>query len=194
MKYQSMDWGRMESVVNKLGGLEGVDQFLKGEIVIRTKDGKPIWPVWKKITVGNFNDTKEISVALGKKEVDFESSELILNEIPISTEIKTLDLALVSLKDIGVTNLDKWNSVFDQAEKLGLLACPPEIGPQLRLQYEQQPGEIDLIGMHGLVAPDGTYHIFSLWRSELGMHMDTIDPLNEVGLYEDANFVFVIDK
>ncbi len=32
-----MDWGTMEAVVNKLGGLEGVGRFLRGEMEIVTK-------------------------------------------------------------------------------------------------------------------------------------------------------------
>ena len=37
MKYPKMNWGRMEAVINKLGGMDGVDQFLSGELVV----GKP---------------------------------------------------------------------------------------------------------------------------------------------------------
>ena len=34
MKYPNMDWGRMEAVINKLGGMEGVEAFLSGKLVI----------------------------------------------------------------------------------------------------------------------------------------------------------------
>lgn len=34
MKYETMDWGTMEAVVNKLGGLEGVKKFLRGELIV----------------------------------------------------------------------------------------------------------------------------------------------------------------
>ena len=34
MKYPKMDWGTMEVIVNKLGGLDGVRRFLNGQITI----------------------------------------------------------------------------------------------------------------------------------------------------------------
>ncbi len=34
MKYPKMEWGRMEAVINKLGGEERVDQFLAGKLVV----------------------------------------------------------------------------------------------------------------------------------------------------------------
>ena len=34
MKYPRMDWGTMEAIVNKLGGLDGVRHFLNGQITI----------------------------------------------------------------------------------------------------------------------------------------------------------------
>ncbi|MFA6973439.1 MAG: hypothetical protein WC238_01700 [Parcubacteria group bacterium] len=34
MKYSKMDWGTMEAVVNKLGGMEGVERFLRGELAV----------------------------------------------------------------------------------------------------------------------------------------------------------------
>jgi len=34
MKYATMDWGTMEAVVNKLGGMDGVQRFLRGELTV----------------------------------------------------------------------------------------------------------------------------------------------------------------
>ncbi len=41
MKYARMDWGTMEAVVNKLGGLPGVDRFLRGEVELVER--VPMW-------------------------------------------------------------------------------------------------------------------------------------------------------
>lgn len=38
MKYPKMEWGKMEAVVNKLGGMEGVDRFLSGELTVKASD------------------------------------------------------------------------------------------------------------------------------------------------------------
>ena len=34
MKYSKMEWGQMEAVVNKLGGMDGVKRLLSGELVV----------------------------------------------------------------------------------------------------------------------------------------------------------------
>jgi hypothetical protein len=38
MKYAEMNWGTMEAVVNKLGGMEGVQRFLRGELAVSEPD------------------------------------------------------------------------------------------------------------------------------------------------------------
>jgi len=41
MKYPKMQWGRMEAVINKLGGESGVDQFLSGQTeVVPVRDNQ----------------------------------------------------------------------------------------------------------------------------------------------------------
>jgi hypothetical protein len=35
MKYGTLDLGRIEAIVNKLGGMEGVEKFLRGEVEVR---------------------------------------------------------------------------------------------------------------------------------------------------------------
>ncbi|HVY73115.1 MAG TPA: hypothetical protein VG984_03670 [Candidatus Paceibacterota bacterium] len=34
MKYPNLEWGKMEAVVNKLGGIEGMEAFLRGETIL----------------------------------------------------------------------------------------------------------------------------------------------------------------
>ncbi|MFA5942313.1 MAG: hypothetical protein WC798_01430, partial [Candidatus Paceibacterota bacterium] len=38
MKYSKMDWGTMEAIVNKLGGMEGVERFLRDEMEVVFKN------------------------------------------------------------------------------------------------------------------------------------------------------------
>jgi hypothetical protein len=40
MKYPKMEWGRMEAVINKLGGENGVDRLLRGELVVSEREPK----------------------------------------------------------------------------------------------------------------------------------------------------------
>jgi hypothetical protein len=46
--------------------------------------------------------------------------------------------------------------IYARAQSLGLALCPPEVGPQLRLQYLEQPsGEILHIAMQPIAKYDG---------------------------------------
>ncbi len=168
MKYQSMDWGRMESVVNKLGGLEGVDQFLKGEIVIRTKDGKPIWQVWKTIVIGTFENADKISDSLYSNGIDFKSVESVFKDLlRVYPKEREVCLVRVTLKDLGLDKLVIWADLLETAQKLGLSICPPDVGPCLCLQYkDSEKGEVLTIGMYGLVdsTREDDYHVFSIWN------------------------------
>ncbi|MDP2705243.1 MAG: hypothetical protein U1D31_02785 [Patescibacteria group bacterium] len=38
MKYSNLDLGTIEAVINKLGGIEGVKQFLSGELTVSKPD------------------------------------------------------------------------------------------------------------------------------------------------------------
>lgn len=40
MKYNELNWGTMEAIVNKLGGMEGVNDFLSGKIELIRKEPK----------------------------------------------------------------------------------------------------------------------------------------------------------
>lgn len=49
MKYPTLDWGTMEAVVNRLGGLEGVQRFLRGEIKVVEAGVKSLLSVIKTV-------------------------------------------------------------------------------------------------------------------------------------------------
>lgn len=50
MKYNKMEWGTMEAVVNKLGGMEGVQRFLAGELEVRGVEEKlPCFLNWQAV-------------------------------------------------------------------------------------------------------------------------------------------------
>ena len=194
-KYANLTLGEIEAVVNKLGGMDGVEKFLQEDVVLSYLDGRRVWEVWMSIEIGHFTKPEEISLALASGRFDFESAESLLNEsFPIFPRRREVCLVLVSFKDLGLDSSAKWHDVLERAQKLGLCVCPPEVGPQLRLQYiEQEAGEVLFIGMHGLVdSHDDSYHIFNVWADAEKKHLDTVDPLNEIGMYDDGVFVFVL--
>ena len=51
MKYPNITLGKMEAIINKLGGEEGVEKFLQGELKISENPTKPILEPISKVTV-----------------------------------------------------------------------------------------------------------------------------------------------
>lgn len=65
----------------------------------------------------------------------------IRNQFEISKVPVTLDLVKISPKDLGLDPETRptVGQVYSAAKKLGLELCPMEAGPQLRMQYIEQP-------------------------------------------------------
>jgi len=108
----------------------------------------------------------------------FDAEQMMKN-----SEFKTLesseefDLVRLKVRDLGFT--DAHNPTFDQindrAKQLGLEPCPPEIGPELRLKYKDQPlGERVHIVMKPIVISSGGLslkRIFELGRNKYGLYL-----------------------
>ena len=81
----------------------------------------------------------------------------------ISEKESNEKLVILSVKDLGFTVKE----IFERAKELGLKLCPPEAGPQLILQYPEQPfGEHCVIGMNPIYDSNGNPRIFSLDRDD----------------------------
>ncbi|MFA6228216.1 MAG: hypothetical protein WC668_03445 [Patescibacteria group bacterium] len=135
--YTEFPEGRIKQKTIELGtGLKTKDDFIKA---IEKKGGQT--SDWAKDIMGK----PEFAVA--KKE----------------TKEKLIILAVA---DLGFKGGAKLKDIYEQAKKLGLEFCPPETGPQLRLQYTDQPlGEWILIGMEPISGSGGDPSVFDVERS-----------------------------
>lgn len=78
-----------------------------------------------------------------------------------------IDLVRLKVGDLGFTKNPTTDEIYRQAQALGLELCPPEVGPELRLKYENQPlYEWLYVGMKPIAASDGHPHVFELYRDE----------------------------
>ncbi len=82
-----------------------------------------------------------------------------------------IDLVRLKVGDLGVPKqYPTTDEIYKRAEELGLELCPPETGPQYRLQYTDQPlGEWLRIGMKQITSSDGNPHVFCLVRDVGGL-------------------------
>lgn len=101
----------------------------------------------------------------GSQTSDWAKDIMSKPEFKISKEEANENLVILSVKTLGFPNGATVQEIFDQAKKLGLELCPAETGPQLLLQYPEQPmNEWCLIGMNPITDSDGHPKLFRVGR------------------------------
>lgn len=96
-----------------------------------------------------------------------------------SRDFKTLSkpeqrkLVRLQVKDLGFTNYPTTTELYAKAEQLGLELCQPEVGPQYRLNYKNQPlGEWVYVGMKPIAGSGGRPGVFDVGHGEGGLWLD----------------------
>lgn len=97
------------------------------------------FPIWKTITLGNFKDLASLQQALGTKDFWGSADNELLEKTPFSPNICVVNLVKLKLSNLGFKNPTSIPDIYARAEKFGFRLCPAEVGPQLRLQYLNQP-------------------------------------------------------
>jgi len=146
-KYSDLTHGQIEAMVNKLGGMEGVRDFLSGKTYV-----KPFvpFPTWKWIMFG-------INTNLDKYLAAFEEQGCYLNKynhtdqlIPNLQfsgvkEFTKLELVKVSVKQLGFPDGASYEDIVKAAKRERLQLCPIELIFALRLDYrDSKIGQIQL--------------------------------------------------
>ena len=81
-----------------------------------------------------------------------------------------IDLAIKSVYELGFKGGAIRQQIYGRANELGLDLCPAEVGPQLRLQYKDQPEEEHLIvAMNPIADSDGALELFLVERDDSGL-------------------------
>jgi hypothetical protein len=156
--------GPLTDLLGKLDGenggvwLRGLNKFLRKE---NPWGEKP--ETFKVIEIGTHKDVKSLRKALEESSArmigDWASD--ILNKTKLSKSKQSLDLVVRSVKELGFPNGAQYKDICKAAESQGLDLCPAEAGPQLRLQYPDQPnGEWLVIAMEPIKDSDGDLSLF----------------------------------
>lgn len=123
--------------------------------------------IWKTIKIGTGPKTAgDFTKAIKKKKMIIDKFGAdILNRSKLTTakREKEIDLVMLTLAQLGFKNGAELNKIYAKAKKLGLKLCPPEVGPQLRLQYIDQPkGEWVVFGMKPIRDSEGNLCVFGV--------------------------------
>ena len=125
------------------------------------------WPeVWKTIQIETYSSIAELRQALvdaGCRISDWADG--ILAKMALATEQMSIDLVIVTVAELGFPNGATLNQIYKAALKKGYLLCPSEVGPQLRLQYADQPmREWLLVAMEPISDSYGVLSVFNVER------------------------------
>ena len=129
---------------------------------------------WKTIKLGTgiktADDFRRAFKATGCRIGNLASDILDKPAFTASDTEMELDLFNVSVAELGFKDGATRRDIYMRALKLGLELCPNETGPQLRLQYQDQPrGEWLPIGMEPIRYSNGYLSIFGVGHDDGGL-------------------------
>jgi hypothetical protein len=118
-----------------------------------------MWTTWKTVTVGTFADVHALQKALIDSGFRIGTwAEDVLNSpnFTISPQQREINLVRVTPQDLGFPSGALRTAIYKKGLEFGLSLCPLEVGPQLRLQYSDQPRLESLqIGMEPQLDSEG---------------------------------------
>lgn len=113
-------------------------------------------------------------------------------DFKVAGERGNYDLVEVSVRSLGFDKNTRYDVICARALELGLELCPAEVGPQLRLQYKDQPlGEYLIVAMNAINDSGGSPRVFNVHRSADGLWLDSNDGRPVRGWDPEHRFVFL---
>lgn len=198
MKYNKVSFGQAEAVFNKLGGEEGISDFLSGRTQVVKSDRN--FPTLMNIEIGGYDSNEVIKMIKKDKKIITSESNNILNWPPLfENEKSSLELAIATPEMLGFEPMFElcitYENICERASRYGLDKCPPEIGMLLSLpayRVEINFSKFYIVASKFLKDEAGKKHLLVPWYGE----NDTCDlkaweiKQDEV-FYKDFEFIFV---
>jgi hypothetical protein len=156
-----------------------------------------LFQVWRTITLGSYKGVDAYRDALDIAKIKIgDSADEILGRPPFPyARTKTgVELAVLSAADLGVeSDRASLAEVYQRARQAGLELCPAEVGPQLRLDYRNQPlGEALDIAMEPVATYGGEPTILTLANWGTGLLLIGRDGRPESTVFWKSRFVFAL--
>jgi len=128
----------------------------------------------------------------GMKKTKWATDLLESPDFKVVGERQDADLVEVSVSALGFNGYTKYVDICARANEIGLELCPAEVGPQLRLQYKDQPLNEWLVVAMNAVNGSGAYpDVFSLGRNVGGLWLGTNDGRPADEWDPELRFVFL---
>ena len=131
----------------------------------------PKLEIWKTVKLGTClktaYDLRKVIRDCGMKLGNYANDLLGKPAFTVAAVETEVDLVKVTVAKLGFKEGARCDQIYARAKELGLKLCPPEVGPQLRLQYrDQSDGERILIGMKPIRDSFGDLSVFGVWRGD----------------------------
>jgi hypothetical protein len=153
--------------------------------------------IWRTITLGTYRGVDAYRDALDLARIKIgDSADEILGRsaFPYATTKTDVELTVLSAADLGVeSDQSSLAEVYKRARQAGLELCPAEVGPQLRLDYRNQPlGETLDIAMEPVATYRGDPTILTLVNWGTGLLLIGRDGQSESMVFRKSRFVFAL--
>jgi hypothetical protein len=155
------------------------------------------WKIWKTVQLGTgVKDAESFREAIqerGMRLGDWANNIIDQPEFTVAPGPTEVDLVLVAIAELGFPAVAKLRDIYQAVENRGFRLCPAEVGPQLRLQYPDQPaGESLAIGMEPSTISDGSLRLFDVAHLGDGQWLLSCYGHPECRWPADHRFVFVL--
>jgi len=153
--------------------------------------------IWRTVTLGTYSGVdayRRVLDSAGIKIGDAANEILGRPAFPFATMKTDVELVLLSAADFGVKLKSSLADVYARARQVGLELCPAEVGPQLRLDYRNQPpGEALHIAMQPVHTYNGEPTILALANfAPSGLLLIGSDGRSEFMVPSTFRFVFAL--
>jgi hypothetical protein len=155
------------------------------------------FPIWRTITLGTYKgvDAYRDAMDSARIKIGVSADEILGRPAFPYAKMKTdVELAVLSAAELGVeSDESSLSDVYERARQAGLELCPAEVGPQLRLNYRNQPlGEALDIAMEPVATYSGEPTILTLVNWGTGLMLIGRDGRSESKVNRISRFVFAL--
>lgn len=158
-----------------------------------------MFATFKFIKLGTHKDVKSLEKTIKEAgmRIGRMSRELMLLHVFnfFRQAENTVELVTATVAELGFSGNTRYDKICARILELGYDLCPAEVGPQLRLQYADQPNRNWLgIAMKPVVDSLGDHYFFYLQCHDGDRWLDATFINHGNAWFPDARFVFVRRK
>ena len=195
------DWaGPLKDLMDKGSGSEAHVWLHALKRMLRKENPWEGIPLWRTIKIGTgLRTARDFLRALNeadRKIGDWADDLLGVPQFVVATEEGELDLAVMTTKQLTGKIEATYAEICAEIIAFGGQLCPPETGPQLRLQYENQPeGEFLFIAMEAIPSSsDAAPSVFYVGRLANGLYLRSSYSFPGDRWLSHQRWVFVIPR